>query len=337
MSGSTLQTLSDEAVLQRVEGFLAKGRRLTAQLLPLLNEMDERRIHARAACPSLLEYCVERLGMSQGAAFRRITAARLVRRFPSLLGRIERGEIHLSLLVSLRHHLTPENVEELIEATRGKTKYEVAEILAQRAPRPDVPATMRKLPTVRTANAVAPVVDPGVEPIAESRYRLQLTVSRELRDKIERLRDLMMHSNPKRDLTVLLERAIDALTAKVEKQRLGKTSGPEASARPTAEASGRVSRAVRRKVFDRDGERCTFVDAHGRRCSSRKFLELDHIIPRARGGTDDEDNLRVRCRTHNALHAEDVFGKSHVRARVHVRQRKRTAAATGNAVAASAA
>lgn len=325
MTGPRLEKLSDEDVMLRVENVVAKGHRTTAQLLLLLNEIDERRLHLRAAYPSLFEYCTRRLGMSEGEAYRRITAARLVRRFPALLPRISRGEIHLSLVVSLRHHLTADNVEELVEATRGKSKHEVAEILACRAPRPDVPAParMRKLPTVRTSNEVAAVAERAIEPFAESRYRLQVTVSRELRDKIERLSDLMMHSNPTRDLTFVLERAIDALLDAVEKQRLGKTSRPERTLRPLAKTSRGPSRAVRRKVFRRDGERCTFVADSGRRCSSRKFLELDHIIPRAKGGTDDDDNLRVRCRAHNALLAEDVFGKEHVRDRIHLRQRKR--------------
>jgi hypothetical protein len=66
---------------------------------------------------------------------------------------------------------------------------------------------------------------------------------------------------------------------------------------------------VRREVFERDGERCTFVDAAGRRCEARTLLELDHITARALGGTDAADNLRVRCRPHNALAAERDFGR----------------------------
>ncbi len=330
MSGPTTESLSDEDVLRGVEHVLAKGHHLTAQLLRLLIEVEDRRLHLRAAYSSMSDYCVRHLGLSEGAAFRRITAARLVRRFPSLLPRVERGEVHLSLLVRLRHHLTAENVEELVEATRGKTKYEVAELLAQRAPRPDAPATMRKLPTIHTANAVEAIVEPGVEPIAESRYRLQLTISREVRDKIERVRDLMMHSNPTRDLTAVVERAVDVLLDKLEKQRLGKTSRPVEPPRPLANTSQRVSRAVRRKVFERDGERCTFVADNGRRCASRRLLELDHIVPRSQGGSDGEDNLRVRCRAHNGLHAEDVFGASYVRSRIHLRQRNRAGAAAAN-------
>jgi hypothetical protein len=73
-----------------------------------------------------------------------------------------------------------------------------------------------------------------------------------------------------------------------------------------------VPRAVRREVFARDGERCTFVADDGSRCPSRTLLELDHVIAKALGGSDTPSNLRVRCRAHNRLHAEDVFSKAHV-------------------------
>ncbi len=69
-------------------------------------------------------------------------------------------------------------------------------------------------------------------------------------------------------------------------------------------------------------EQCSYVDTHGNRCPARAFLELDHIHPKALGGIDDEANLRVRCRAHNQHHAEHVFGRDHVAARIHLRQLK---------------
>lgn len=323
MTTPNLGSLSDEELMLRVDDVLAKNRHSTAEFLRLLIEIDERRLHLRGAYPSLFEYCVRRCRMSEGKAYRHITAARLARDCPKLLTYIENGDIHLSRIAQLRHLLKPENVDELVEATRGMSKYEVEELVRRRDPRPDVPGRMRKLPTLRTDTEVAPAMKPRIEPHAESRYRLQATISRELRDKIERALDLMSHGNPKRDLTMLLERAVDALLEKIEKQRLAKTLRPESSTPATKkrERKGGPSNATRRRVFKRDGERCTYEDEHGRRCSSRKFLELDHIIPRAQGGTDDDDNLRVRCRPHNGLHAEDSFGKSHVRSKIESRRR----------------
>jgi hypothetical protein len=84
--------------------------------------------------------------------------------------------------------------------------------------------------------------------------------------------------------------------------------------------AGHVGAAARREVFERDGEQCTYADAEGRRCESKTLLELDHVAPRAHGGADDAWNLRVRCRAHNRMYAEQVFGKEYVAERIHCRQ-----------------
>ena len=76
------------------------------------------------------------------------------------------------------------------------------------------------------------------------------------------------------------------------------------------------------EVFQRDGDRCTYVGPDGNRCEATAFLELDHIDSRALGGGDDSQNLRVRCRAYNRLWAEQTFGKDHVERRIHLRQRK---------------
>lgn len=84
--------------------------------------------------------------------------------------------------------------------------------------------------------------------------------------------------------------------------------GSAAKTKPRA----RVPVAVRRAVFERDAGQCSFVDNQGRRCNERHFLEFDHIVAHAIGGTVSVDNLRLRCRAHNRLAAEQLFGPVHV-------------------------
>jgi len=324
----TLNRLSDDELMASLHDLCLDARRLDARVVAHLVEVEERRLHLKAACSSLFEFCVRRLGMSEGAAFRRINAARLARRFPSLVGHIESGAVHLSTLVLLRDHLAESNVDELVAATAGKTKREVEELVARRAPRPDVPSKIRKLPAapagslfvVAPSPSSAPRPAARIEPLSESRYKVQLTVSRELREKLERAKDLMRHRNPSGDVAVVVEQAVDALLEKLGKERLGKTSRSRRAARATKR--GRITAAVRREVFARDGEQCSYVDEQGRRCSARAFLELDHIESRALGGPDDAANLRVACRAHNRLHAEQVFGRKCVERGIHFRQRK---------------
>ena len=248
--------------------------------------------------------------MSESEAFRRIDAARLVKRFPCLMEHIEQGNINLTNMLLLRDHLTTDNVDKLARVVRGKSKREVQELIAAIAPKPDVLPMITKLPTANAVPSPAPSPAkeprPCIEPLAPSRHRLELTVSDEIRAKLERARDLMSHRIPDGNLETIVDKALDALLTKLEKEQPG----------------GEIPRSVRREVLARDGRRCTFADRRGNRCEARRFLELDHIVPRARGGPNAASNLRVRCRAHNRLHAETSFGREHVEQQIHLRQRR---------------
>jgi len=86
--------------------------------------------------------------------------------------------------------------------------------------------------------------------------------------------------------------------------------------------------AVARAVFLRDGQQCSYVSPDGRRCSARRCLELDHVDPRAVGGENTIENLRLRCRAHNQRYARQYYGKSCVEAAVQ-RARRRPVAGEG--------
>ena len=69
---------------------------------------------------------------------------------------------------------------------------------------------------------------------------------------------------------------------------------------------------MRREVFARDGEQCSFVSKAGVRCDARSFLEIDHVHPQALGGEGTSANTRLLCATHNRLAAEQIFGRDYV-------------------------
>src|SRR6185369_16257604 len=118
---------------------------LTAQVLAHLVELDERQLHLKLGFSSLFAYCVEGLGMSEGTAGRRVTAARVCRRFPDAFERVARGELHLCALCALAPHLNEQNAAEWFDACRGKTRRQIEERLAVRFPRPDVREQIRRL------------------------------------------------------------------------------------------------------------------------------------------------------------------------------------------------
>ncbi|UCF06865.1 MAG: HNH endonuclease [bacterium] len=69
-----------------------------------------------------------------------------------------------------------------------------------------------------------------------------------------------------------------------------------------------IPKSIRDTVFERDGGRCTFVGEDGKRCNSDWNLQIDHIVPYARGGDNSSGNLRLLCAQHNLLTAEQEYG-----------------------------
>jgi hypothetical protein len=99
-----------------------------------------------------------------------------------------------------------------------------------------------------------------------------------------------------------------AATKKTPRAPKPETPQPEARTTGKERSSRHIPLAVRDRVFSRDGGRCTYVSAGGKRCNSKRNLQIDHVEPRSRGGSNDPSNLRLLCAHHNRLEAERILG-----------------------------
>ena len=147
-----------------------------------------------------------------------------------------------------------------------------------------------------------------MEPLAPSRYKVSFSASAELHEKLERLGALM----PGVDLAQIVEQAVTEKLERLEARRFAKTKAPrkatlEGGERPS---SRYIPAPIRRAVYERDGGRCRFVDARGRRCSARRHLEFHHLDPYARGGAHSVGNVQLACAGHNAYLAERDYGEA---------------------------
>ncbi|MFN2375307.1 MAG: HNH endonuclease [Candidatus Binatia bacterium] len=156
----SLAHLSERELLDHFEGLVVRDRRTTADLLVAIAEIDERKLWAKFACSSMFTFCMKRFHMSEQAAAKRLRAARTARRYPVLRAMVARGELHLSAIQRLAGHLTQDNHVELLERARHKSSREVEYLVAELAPRPDVPSRIRALPGrgVACASADGPAV-----------------------------------------------------------------------------------------------------------------------------------------------------------------------------------
>ena len=68
-----------------------------------------------------------------------------------------------------------------------------------------------------------------------------------------------------------------------------------------------VSEALRERIRLQSGDRCGYC------LSAQRYvfapLEIDHLLPTARGGTDDEENLWLACRMCNGYKGDRVHGR----------------------------
>jgi hypothetical protein len=243
----------------------------------------------------------------------------------------------------LNPHLTPENHEAVLARARSRSRREIEALVAELAPRPDLPSSVRKLqrvpaPTPLSATAspvtgmkataeaasesalpisspATPARRPIIETTSPERYRVQFTIGKESHDKLRRVQALLRREIPDGDPSVIFDRAIALLLERVEKEKLGATTNPRAirpgtdtqvsGSRPT---SRHTPSYIKRSAWQHDGGQCAFVSKDGRRCTERAFLEFHHVRPYALGGPTSVENISLRCRRHNQYEAELVFG-----------------------------
>ncbi len=140
-----LTELSDEALLVNLKRCVGSENEITALVLAHLAEIDARGAYRQWACATLVSYCVYELRLSEDEAQRRCRAARVARQFPILFEMLAEASIHLTGIVLLAPHLTQENHVELLARARYRTKRELEKLIAQIAPRADVPNVIEPL------------------------------------------------------------------------------------------------------------------------------------------------------------------------------------------------
>jgi hypothetical protein len=156
---------TDQQLIARLRDLVRADQRLGGRLLVHLGEVDARGLYRERAYSSMFAYCVEELNMSEAEAYLRIQVARLGRQFPLVVQLFEQGTLHLSAIKLLGPHLTAGNHVQLLERASGKRKRELELLLAELAPKPDVPSRTRKLPErsrapdSRARTPVAPLLD----------------------------------------------------------------------------------------------------------------------------------------------------------------------------------
>jgi len=337
----------------------ADERRGLVRFLRCLEIFDRMQGYAALNCGSAFDYLVRKLHLPEGTAWARVSAMRLIRRFPLLEAALGDGRLNPTQLLVLGPVLTAENVEDLVERATHLTKAKTEELRVSIQPK-EVPAEgLRKLPTPASRPTAAPSVDAPagphldvglripeptaplalvppvapaprllgrsfIEPVAEDRWQWRIGLDRQRKAKLDTLRGYLGHAIPDGDLQKLFDRMLDDSLEKHGKRRgFVEPKRPRKPAPPRAPTPGTrapIPLSVRREVLKRDGYRCTETGPDGERCPCTERLEMDHRDPAKLTGTSTVEDLTTKCRVHNNYRAMMRYGVEYVQRRIEARR-----------------
>lgn len=197
------------------------------------------------AYPSLIKFCIAELGYSEGAAWRRVNASRLMRDNDSVAIKIEDGTLSLTnaaKVQSVVQQAKREHVglptEQLIEKVSQLSTREAEKVIATTA----------------------------------AEFGFEAPAQDSLEEKLQALRAYFSHKNPNPSHHELMHLMADEI--------LGKKG--DLTAKVKSPDKRHVPRKLRLAIFARDQHRCTFTE-NARRCEGTHFLQVDHIQPFAIG------------------------------------------------------
>lgn len=306
-------TLSQTDLLQRAVDLVKEERRITLALIETLREISRRRIHETLGYPSLHVFCVDFLGLSDGAAARRIAALRLSSDLPEVKEKLESGSLTLSSASALQSFFR--NQAKLGRPASAEQKRTVLASVEG----------LSRADTERTLLAIEPAAVPRERErvVSATETELKLVLDAKTLQKLKKLENYWSQGLRKGTRAELLEKMIDECLSREEKKRFGKQteepklaqphSAAESGSKPGASKPSRpaIPVAIKRSVWKKAEGKCEYVSPEGHRCGSTRYLEIDHVDVWSKmdAPTHDPKRLRLLCHAHNIHYAAKTLGE----------------------------
>jgi 5-methylcytosine-specific restriction endonuclease McrA len=317
-----LSRLSDEALFGRIESLVRTERFSMVDLLVHLGELDSRPACQNKGYPTVFAYLTRHLGFAESDAIRRVRVARAAKKYPSILRMLANGELNLVGVALIQTLLNSENYETLILKAARRTTREIERMVADMSPAkapprdsiralpppPPESPTSAEPPSTTVATVPSDLLElvvassPATPPPYERKVVFNFAASEEVRAWFDAARDLLRHRFPSGAMEEVIGEALRRLVEQEMPRSTRRRKTPIRAVR-------RIPKSVEADVWRRDGGRCAFMGPEGVRCGETAWLELDHVVPWAKGGrSDDSGNVRLLCRAHNQAEARRIFG-----------------------------
>ena len=294
-----LSLLTDEELDAEILASVRVEAKSTTAVLHHLREVDRRKLYSKLRFDSLFAYAVKRLGYSEDAACRRISAMRLLAEVPEIEVKLQTGALTLSHLNKAQMMFRREKKERHNRSPQSKLH------ILQQIERLPIREVEKKL----ELETLVPQPKKETQPISLDQF------SERVRNKLKRLLEVRSHTLDRGDLNSLIEQMADTCLAnwdpleKAERRTRQKTDLPATSRvkairkleKKSAPVRPHIPSKIRHALYLRDHASC-------QNCGSREAIQIDHILPFLRGGTNEISNLRLLCRSCNLRHAVETYG-----------------------------
>lgn len=352
----TIESLSDAALVSSLRSLRTRESEVRSDLLLHIAELDRRQSYRELGYSSTFAYLTQALGYSEGETYRRIAAARVLMQNPDLYGKIRDGKISLCALAEIAKIQEVSDQREVLTKAEGQSRREVKKLVVAKLP---PSALKKERVVMQSVVAATPSQDSpslfylasqGTETTpspAKVNYSVTLPLPEEVMAKLTEAKALVGAQTLVEAIEKLVDIVLDQRSPKKreerrEKRKIKKAEKEAKAANAKQEAARKeveklqsqpetkkvekklvvtrhIPTPLRDRIVIRDGQRCTFVSADGRRCTETAHLEVDHVYPFGLRGEHLEENLRVLCRAPNQLMAEHAFGTEKIRS---MRERK---------------
>lgn len=314
-------------------------KRCEFELIEILEQVDKFKVFYQYGARSLFKYTTEILGLSSEVAYIFINVCRKTREVPALKEEIRKGTITVSKAKKLSPVINAKNQDFWLNMAKNESARKIEKHVAMASPKHAVREKLEYVTESKEVKDKAKII--SVDSIADearqglptslekARVQLQVGISENLMLKLRRIQDLV---SQKRQKSVSLEEALEVMVNlyiekqdPIEKAKRQKIKGklrqdainlrhdktkpcndivnPHPSDFTNKKVNQRkpIPARVRHQLMMKYNGQCSYVNQEGKRCESKRFLDIHHIRPISHGGTDDLENLMLICSGHHRL------------------------------------
>jgi hypothetical protein len=290
-----LKTLTDKNLVLSAEAELKSEREKLTSFLFHLKEIERRRLFSDYGYKSLFDMCVKHFKCSEDEAYRRISAMRVLKELPEVEEKINQGEITLTHLSIAQKHFRQEKKIQAKELA-VEEKLSLIEQISNTSVR-----EAEKI-TLSLSSSPESLKPDQVKYVSEDKIEMRFLADTKTEEKIQKLKGYLAHKYPNITMGELFDLLCDLGLKELNPTKSVAPQESRVTKTPKSPTENEKSKAqIRREVFSKAGHQCEI-------CSSTYALEVDHIQPKAFGGSDEPENFRLLCRSCNQRKAVQSFG-----------------------------